>query len=234
MMRAMMKKNTGYSISANSPCLKRHSVGRRQMLKTAGVFGFGLAFAAPLAMIPSAKAAVSLEDKLAPRIFGNPDAPVRMAEYFSLSCSHCANFHHNTFQNIKSDWIDTGRISFEMRDFPLRGPAIYAHALARSVPINAYGGMLDVLFKQQRDWTTADDPVSALARIARIAGIGSEAFAEIIQDRSLLEGIVAIAQDGYSRWDIRSTPSFVINDDQVIRGDAGYDEFLAILNEYSA
>lgn len=200
------------------------------MLKQGGAFGLGFV---ALGSFP-VYAATDLADRLAPRILGNPDAPVHMAEYFSLSCSHCANFHHGTFKDIKQNWIDTGRMRFELRDFPLQGSAIFAHALARSVPVNAYEGMLDILFKQQRSWATADDPVSALARIARIAGIGQDAFVEILQDKPLLEGIVAIAQDGHSRWGINSTPSFVINDEHVIRGDAGYDEFLSILNEYSA
>ena len=175
-----------------------------------------------------------LEAALAPRILGNPDAPILMAEYFSLSCSHCANFHHGTFKDIKANWIDTGKVRFEMRDFPLRGPAIFAHALARSVPANAYSGMIDILFKKQRDWAASEDPLGELARIARIAGIGQDAFTEIVQNRPLLEGIVAIAQNGYNKFNINSTPSFVINEDRVLRGSGDYDRFLSVLNEISA
>ena len=181
-----------------------------------------------------AKADTALETALAPRILGNPDAPILMAEYFSLSCSHCADFHHGAFKDIKANWIDTGQLRFEMRDFPLQGPAIFAHALARSVPVNAYSGMLDILFKKQRDWAASDDPIGELARIARIAGIGEEAFTNIVQNRPLLEGIVAIAQDGYNRFQINSTPSFVINEDQVLRGGGDYDRFLSVLNEIAA
>ena len=175
-----------------------------------------------------------LEAALAPRILGNPDAPILMAEYFSLSCSHCANFHHGAFKDIKANWIDTGKVRFEMRDFPLRGPAIYAHALARSVPANAYSGMIDILFKKQRDWAASEDPLGELARIARIAGIGQDAFTEIVQNRPLLEGIVAIAQNGYNKFNINSTPSFVINEDRVLRGSGDYNRFLSVLNEISA
>jgi len=181
-----------------------------------------------------AKADTALETALTPRILGNPDAPILMAEYFSLSCSHCADFHHGAFKDIKANWIDTGKLRFEMRDFPLQGPAIFAHALARSVPVNAYSGMLDILFKKQRDWAASDDPIGELARIARIAGIGEEAFTNIVQNRPLLEGIVAIAQDGYNRFQINSTPSFVINEDQVLRGGGDYDRFLSVLNEIAA
>ena len=76
--------------------------------------------------------------------------------------------------------------------------------------------------------------VSELAQIARVAGIGRDAFSELIGNRPFLEGIVAIAQQGYDTWGINSTPSFVINDKEVIRGDVGYDEFLDVLNSYSA
>lgn len=175
-----------------------------------------------------------LEAALAPRILGNPDAPILMAEYFSLSCSHCADFHHGAFKDIKANWIDTGKVRFEMRDFPLRGPAIFAHALARSVPANAYSGMIDILFKKQRDWAASEDPLGELARIARIAGIGQDAFTEIVQNRPLLEGIVAIAQNGYNKFNINSTPSFVINEDRVLRGSGDYNRFLSVLNEISA
>ena len=207
------------------------TLSRRKMMLALGGTALSAGFVSVELNVNTAEAAVDLESALAPRVLGNPDAPILMAEYFSLSCSHCANFHHGAFKDIKKNWIDTGKLRFEMRDFPLRGPAIYAHALARSVPINAYPGMIDIIFKTQREWAASDDPVGELARIARIAGIGQDAFAEIIQNRPLLEGIVEIAQDGYNRFQINSTPSFVINEGQVLRGGGDYDRFLSVLNE---
>ena len=177
---------------------------------------------------------VDLDVALAPRILGDEDAPILMAEYFSLSCSHCANFHHGAFEDIKTHWIDTGKLRFEMRDFPLGRPALFAHALARSVPMSAYSGMIDLLFKKQNDWATSRDPLEELAKIARIAGIGREAFTDIIQNRPLLEGIVAIAQQGHDTYQINSTPSFVINEDRVLRGSGDYDRFLSVLSEFEA
>ena len=223
----MMKTPTAYRNSApaqNSGL----SLSRRQMMALGGaaliVAGTG---AGP------AHGAVDLEAALAPRIYGDPDAPIHIAEYFSMSCGHCANFHLQTYPKLKAEWIDTGKVRFEYRDFPLRGPAIYAHALARAVPVDAYENMIDILLRQQQAWAGSDDPVSALARIARIAGIGNDAFVDIIQNRPYLEGIVAIAQKGYENWEINSTPSFVINDTDVIRGDKGYDEFISVLNGLS-
>lgn len=204
-------------------------LSRRRLLGL-GIGGLGLAVLPPRA----ARADVDLATALSPRVIGDPDAPLHMAEYFSLSCSHCANFHKGTFQQIKQDWIDTGRMRFEFRDFPLQGPAIFAHALARAVPEDAYAGMIDVLLTQQKQWAGSDDPVSELSKIARIAGIGKDRFIEIIENRPLLEGIVAIAQEGYSTWGVNSTPSFVINDQNIVRGDVGYEKFLDALNTAGA
>ena len=181
-----------------------------------------------------AMAEFDMEAALAPRLIGDPGAPVHVAEYFSLSCGHCANFHQGTFNRIKADWVDTGRVLFEYRDYPLQGPAIFAHALARAVPADAYDGMLEILFRKQRVWRDAESPVSELAKIARVAGIGRDAFSAIIGNRPYLEGIVAIAQTGFETWNINSTPSFVVNDEDVIRGNVDYDEFRQTLEKYSA
>jgi len=224
----MMKKTTRYRDLDSRGLVPDSSLPRRRFMALGGA---GLMLAGT--GTAPAWAAIDLETALAPRIYGDPDAPIHIAEYFSMSCGHCANFHLNTYPKLKAEWIDTGKARFEYRDFPLRGPAIYAHALARAVPVEAYESMIDILLRQQQAWAGADDPVSALARIARIAGIGNDAFVEIIQNRPFLEGIVAIAQKGYETWEINSTPSFVINDQDVIRGDKGYDAFISVLNGLS-
>jgi protein-disulfide isomerase len=211
-----------------------YKLTRRTMMTRTGAFAGAGLITIGLNAGTTAHAATDLEAALAPRILGNPDAPILMAEYFSLSCSHCADFHHGTFKDIKANWIDTGKMRFEMRDFPLQGPAIYAHALARSVPVNAYFGMIDVLFAKQREWASAEDPIAELAGIARIAGIGESAFAEILENRPLLEGIVAILQKGHDTYQISATPSFVINEERVLRGGGNYDRFLSVLNEFAA
>ena len=178
--------------------------------------------------------AVELKDALSPRAVGNPAAPLRIVEYFSLSCSHCADFHRDTYPSLKRQWIDTNKAHFEYRDFPLQGPAIYAHALARIVPQGAYEDMLTTLFERQQDWVRAQNPVAELSRIARTAGIGQNTFIkEVVQNRPLLEGIVKIAQEGYEQWQINSTPSFVINETEVVRGNMSYESFLEVLNIYA-
>jgi len=52
---------------------------------------------------------------------GNPDAPVTILEFSSLSCPHCASFHKGALADIKKDYVDTGKVQFVFRDFPLNG-----------------------------------------------------------------------------------------------------------------
>lgn len=173
---------------------------------------------------------LNLEAALSPRIIGDPDAPILIAEYFSMTCGYCANFHLETFPAVKKNWIDTGKARFEYRDFPLSELAIYAHALARAVPERAYEDMLDILLSQQSEWAASQYPLLELQSMARIAGINEDEFSGLMNNRPYLEGIVKIAQDGYDRFAISSTPTFVINDKDIIAGYKPYDEFEADLN----
>ena len=149
-----------------------------------------------------------------------------------MTCGYCAQFHLDTYPEVKTNWIDTGKARFEYRDFPLSELAVYAHALARAVPEAAYEGMLDILLSQQSKWAASQYPLLELQDMARIAGINEDEFSGMMNNRPYLEGIVKIAQDGYDRFEINSTPTFVINDKEVIAGFKPYDEFEEILNRF--
>ena len=86
-----------------------------------------------------------LENALSPRVIGNADAPIHVAEYYSMTCGHCADFHNNTFPKVKARLIDEGVVRFEMRPFPLDGLALRAHALARAVPEAKFFAMVKML-----------------------------------------------------------------------------------------
>ena len=203
-------------------------VSRRAFLGHSAAYGCSLlATSAPFAQAQGG--ALDLETALAPRYVGAEDAPINMAEFFSLTCNHCAAFHVNTYPRLKAEWIDTGRLRLEYRDYPLDGLAIYAHALARAVPPTAYDNMLDILFSRQQQWARASQPLLELQKIARFAGIGGYAFRQIIDNRELQTGIVELAQQGLRRFNIRSTPSFVINNRQVLEGNQSYDELASHL-----
>ena len=175
-----------------------------------------------------------LENALSPRVIGNTDAPIHVAEYYSMTCGHCADFHNNTYPKVKAKLIDEGIVRFELRPFPLDGLALRAHALVRAVPETKFFPLVKMLLAKQPVWARAADPVAELQKMARLAGVSTETFNEIMRNRPLLEGIVEQRQQGIDRWKISSTPSFIVNDDLTIAGNKDYEEFAELLSAYGA
>ena len=175
-----------------------------------------------------------LEKALSPRTIGKDDAPINVAEYYSMTCGHCADFHNNTFPKVKAKLIDEGIVRFEMRPFPLDGLALRAHALVRAVPETKFFPLVKMLLAKQPVWARADDPVGELQKMARLAGVSAEDFNAIMQNRQLLEGLVSQRQQGIDRWKISSTPSFVVNNDTTLAGNMSYEEFAEALSAYGA
>jgi len=166
----------------------------------------------------------------APRYLGREDAPIQVIEFFSMTCSHCASFHTKTFPEVKTRLIDQGMVRFEMRAFPLDGLALRAHAMARSLGKEKYYPMVGMLLEKQASWANAEDPIDALRKLGRLAGMSSAEFDATMRNRPLLESIVAMRQDALKDWDINATPSFVINNKTVISGSLSYDEFADKIN----
>ena len=165
-----------------------------------------------------------------PRILGKADAPISVIELFSMTCSHCASFHNNTFPDVKKRLIDTGMVRFEMQPFPLDQVALRAHALARALPQNKYFPMVSMLLKDIDRWARSPDPLAELLQMARIAGMSAAEFEAVMNNRPLLEAIVAMRQDANRTWQIEATPSFVINDKTILSGDLSYEEFASKIN----
>ena len=215
------------------PKLKRRVTSRRSFV--AGSAGLaGLTFASPMASTIASAAELSVDDALAPRIIGSADAPIHVAEYYSMTCGHCAAFHNNIFPKVKARLIDEGLVRFEMRPFPLDGLALRAHALARAVPEAKFFAMVKMLLAKHAVWVRASDPIAELQKLARLAGVTADDFNAIMRNRPLLEGIVAQRQVGVDRWGVSSTPSFVVNDDLLISGNKSYEDFAEALSAFGA
>lgn len=201
----------------------------------AGTTSFAaVALASPLASQIAFAAEFSLDDALAPRVLGSSDAPIHVAEYYSMTCGHCADFHNNIFPKVKARLIDEGIVRFEMRPFPLDGLALRAHALARAVPETKFFAMVKMLLAKHAVWVRANDPIVELQKMARLAGVAEDEFNAVMRNRPLLEGIVAQRQIGADKWGVSSTPSFVVNDDLVISGNQSYEDFAEALSAFGA
>lgn len=166
------------------------------------------------------------------RFLGKKDAAITVAEYFSMTCGHCGNFHRQTFPSIKKELIDQGLIRFEMHPFPLDQLALQAHALCRVLPNESYFKMVDVLLNQQKEWLKASDPVQALKNYAKFAGISSANYDAIVNNRPFLEAIIDLRQIGTRKHQIQATPSFVVNGKTKFSGDLSYEQFQSKLSTF--
>ena len=189
----------------------------------------GIAFVALLMASPPA-AAVSLEAAMAERAMGDADAPVTIVEYASLTCPHCASFHRDVLPKIKEAYIDRGKVRLVYTDFPLDGLALGAAMLARCVGPERYFGFLTVLFRSQQTWARSSDPRQELQRVALLGGISRADFDACLADRSLMKAIQERAAAAEAHFDIRSTPSFVINGRKVA-GTPSFEEFRKVIDE---
>ena len=163
------------------------------------------------------------------RVLGSADAPVTMIEYSSFTCPHCAAFHADVLPDLKREYIDTGFVRLVFRDFPLDGWALRAGMLARCAPESQYFPLIEVLFSSQQQWVRAEDPMEALGRIGRLAGIGQEDFEACMRDEDLANQIVELRLLGQDRYDVDATPTFVING-QTISGARSFESFAEILD----
>ena len=163
-------------------------------------------------------------------ILGKADAPVTIIEYASLTCPHCAHFAANTFPQIKKDLIDTGKVRWVYRDFPLDRLALRGALLAHCLPKEQYFAIIDVLFASQNEWAGAADPNAALSQIGRTAGLDQPAIDKCLSDKAAIDKIVARIQDGEKQFNLKSTPSFVING-KTESGDMAYDTFFNLVKD---
>ncbi len=169
--------------------------------------------------------APTLEQMLAEHVMGDPEAPVTMIEYFSLSCSHCRRFHTDILPRLKKTFIDTGKVKLVLRDFPLDRAALAAAMTARCAPPERYFDFIDILFREQENWARSENPNTVLARIAKLGGIGDAAFGACHQNRELVDGILQARLTAHKTFDIRSTPTFIVGDNHKIVGAQSYEEF---------
>jgi protein-disulfide isomerase len=147
---------------------------------------------------------------MAEMTLGKADAKVTIIEYASLTCPHCANFHEKTLPDLKRDYIDTGKVRLIFRDFPFDEAALRAAMLARCGGPERYFGFVEVFFKQQATWSRAANPVEAMAPIARLGGMGEEAFRACLANEGLAKHVLNLRLEGQNQHGVNSTPTFII------------------------
>jgi protein-disulfide isomerase len=173
---------------------------------------------------------VSVEDLMKPGplsdlVIGNTEAPITVVEYASMTCGHCANFHTKVFPVIKEKYVDTGKVRFIMREFPLDNLAAAASMLARCAGEGKTFPLISVLFAKQDEWAfVKGDPRPELLKFAKQAGFTQESFEKCLTDQKLLDDISAVRARAADTFGVNSTPTFFINGKK-LNGGGSIEDF---------
>lgn len=185
-------------------------------LTTAGV---AIAQDKPAAAAP-APAAVTYHELIA----GNPKAKVTVVEFASLTCPHCARFQMEVFPLIKKNYIDTGKIRYVFKDYPLDELAMAGAVLARCAPADRGLKLIDLMFKNQLEWARAEKPIVPLKGYALLTGMSGADVDACLQNKDLLQAIKDEQNKATTLYQVEATPTFYVGDEKVA-GERTYDDF---------
>lgn len=211
---------------------------RRRLLETAAFSAAAFAvlsltpklgFLAPAAAQAPDAAELAVAGPLGEKAEGKEDAPVTIIEYASMTCGHCAQFATETFPKLKSDYIDTGKVRFILREFPLDPLSAAGFMIARCAGDDKYFTMVDLLFKEQKQWAYSDKPVEGLQNIVKQVGFSQQSFEQCLQNQELLDGVNWVRQRGAEKFGVNSTPTFFING-KIQRGALSFENLKKILD----
>ena len=144
---------------------------------------------------------------------GEISAPITIIEYSSMSCSHCADFHTNTLESIKKEYIDTGKVKFVFRDFPFNYPALLGSMVTRCIPGDVRYDYMNGLYKLQKNWVNGDQAKtrSELYKIMQSGGMQQDIFDACLNNVDLENQLLEDVMEAQREYKIASTPSFIIN-----------------------
>lgn len=164
-------------------------------------------------------------------VIGNPDAPVEIIEYASITCNHCATFHNNVLPRIKDKYVDSGQVKIVTRSFLLNAIDVQGTAISRCVPEQRYFRFMDAIFERQTQWYDLNEydrlqslhniqtanqmfishSVGELSKIARQLGLNQAKIDECIASEEIGEYIISVYNEGVERHKVEATPTILVN-----------------------
>jgi protein-disulfide isomerase len=188
----------------------------------------GIMAALAISLLPIA--AMAETSKAPDIIHGSADAKVEFIEFSSLTCPHCANYRQETYPKLMEKYVKTGKVKMIYRDFPLDNLAMGAAMLSRCIPSENYDLFMDTLFKKQQEWVRSEDPLGVLKQYAALAGLEADAVDKCVADAEVFAAIRDKMTAQSEKWDIRSTPTVVINGKKY-EGNLGFEYFSKIIDQ---
>ena len=163
-------------------------------------------------------------------VLGSEKAPVTIIEYASMTCPHCAHFSETTFPELQKRYIDTGKVRFIFREFPLDALAAAGFMLARCAGPDKFLPVIETLFAKQREWMV-EKPIEPLRTIARQFGFTHDTFDACLANQKVLDGIQDVRDRAAEKLGVNSTPTFFVNGKR-LTGDQSIEALAKAIDPY--
>jgi protein-disulfide isomerase len=168
---------------------------------------------------------------LGDRVLGNPNAPVTVIEYASLTCPHCAHFQREVFPRVKKEFIDTGKVRFIVREFPIGHTSGAAAIINRCAPEDQYFALFSAFLLRQPEWVSLEIRPDALYGIAKSTGMSRETFDKCLTNQSIIDALTEVKQRG-RQFGVKGTPTFFINGEKA-QGEVTFEQIKAMIQPQS-
>lgn len=164
---------------------------------------------------------------------GNPDAPVKVVEYMSLTCVHCKEFHEKTYYDLKKNYIDEGKVFMKIRHFPLNGAAVKGVLVLDCVAEQDKQAFIGALLKSQPQWAyvkTEAQLIDRLKTVSKIGGLNEEQFNACYNDTEKQDKLLSMMKEAAEGLLIDSTPALYVDGTRYL-GAKDYDTFSKMIDE---
>jgi protein-disulfide isomerase len=177
------------------------------------IYGYGALLAAAVLAAPAAaEGSLVFKDD---RTMGSAAAPVVLIEYAAPVCPHCARFAESVFPQIKKAYIDTGKVLYVLRIFPISALDGAVAGMAKCMPDGRYFEFIDLAFRRQDLWDPDGNKIpdvhAGLLELGRLAGLSPQETDRCMQDRSEETRVNRIADDGENKYGVNGVPTLVLN-----------------------
>ncbi|WP_020178963.1 thioredoxin domain-containing protein [Methylopila sp. M107] len=176
----------------------------------------------------AAEKALAESGPLPENAFGSATAPITVIEYASLTCHRCRDFYLGAWQQVKAKYVDTGKIQFVLREYPLNALDAGGFMLARCAGEKKWHAVVDMLYRADDQWAHAKDPLEGLRGLMRQVGMGGDEMNACLADQKLLDGVNTVARRGAVAG-VTGTPTFFVNGRKVT-GALTIEEFSAMVD----